>query len=235
MTLRAWLRLFAAGLILGFCYAGFSIARLWGSEMRWVQRFLHAIGYLLGLRVTIEGHPGRSHVLYVANHISWLDILAVGGATQVRFIAKDDIAGWPMVGALARLAGTIFVSRERRAATRIQADTVLDALKGGRPVMLFAEGGIGDGSIVRPFRPALFASAVEAAMPVQPVAIDYGPGRMDYAWPPNTSFSQEAKRMLNRAGTVPVALRFLSPLDAHTLDRKALAIRSQAAIADALT
>jgi 1-acyl-sn-glycerol-3-phosphate acyltransferase len=235
MTTRAWLRLFAAALLLVGCYAGFSLARLWGGEMRWVQRFLRAIGRLLGLRVTIEGAPASHHVLYVANHISWLDILAIGGATQARFIAKDDIERWPLVGALARLAHTVFVSRERRGATRMQADAVATALTQSRPVMLFAEGGTGDPSIVRPFRPALFASAVEAGAPVQPVAIDYGPERGRYAWPPGMSFADEAKRMLNRAEPVPVTLRFLPMLDSTLLDRKALAAQAQAEIAGSLS
>jgi 1-acyl-sn-glycerol-3-phosphate acyltransferase len=234
MSLRAYLRLIAAGFILAICFTGYSIARLFGQEAPWVARFLRAIGSLLGLRVTIEGKPAKRDVLYVSNHISWLDILAVGGTAPVRFIAKDQIAGWPLVGKLAKLGGTVFVARERRGATREQADTIVTALGEGRPVMLFAEGGTGDGSVVRPFRPSLFASAVEAGIPVQPVAIDYGPDRMRFAWPPGMSFADEAKRMLNRAEPVPVTLRFLAPLDPHQLDRKALAARSQDAIAAAL-
>jgi lyso-ornithine lipid O-acyltransferase len=234
MRFRAWARLVAALLILAFCYSGFALARLWGGQARWVPRFLRALGRLVGLEVTIEGRPIGDHVLYVANHISWLDILAVGGTAPVRFIAKDQIARWPLVGRLATLAGTVFVARERRGATREQADAVADALGGGRPVLLFAEGGTGDGAEVRPFRPALFASAVEAGTVVQPIAIDYGPDRMRYAWPPGMSFADEARRMLNRAEPVPVTLRFLPPLDAAVLDRKALAARAQEGIAAAL-
>ncbi|QJU56487.1 1-acyl-sn-glycerol-3-phosphate acyltransferase [Sphingomonas sp. AP4-R1] len=235
MTIRAYLRLFAAALILAVCFIGFSIARLVGRQNAWVPRFLRVIGHLVGLRVTIEGKPAGRDVLYVANHISWLDILAIGGTAPVRFIAKDQIAHWPLVGKLAKLGGTVFVARERRGATREQADTVVTALGEGRPVMLFAEGGTGDGSIVRPFRAALFASAVESGKPVQPVAIDYGPDRMRYAWPPGMSFADEARRMLNRAEPVPVTLRFLPPLDPRMLDRKTLAARSQDAIAGALS
>lgn len=235
MTVRAYLRLLAAGLILVFCFIGFSIARLFGRETVWVRGFLRAIGRLLGLRVTIEGRPATDHVLYVSNHISWLDILAIGGTAPVRFIAKSEIERWPLVGTLAKLGGTVFVSRDRRGETRAQADAIVTALGEGRPVMLFAEGGTGDGSIVRPFRAALFASAVEAGKPVQPVAIDYGPERMRYAWPPGMGFADEAKRMLNRAEPVPVTLRFLEPLDPRVLDRKALASRAQETISGALS
>ncbi|MDO6416745.1 lysophospholipid acyltransferase family protein [Sphingomonas sp. BIUV-7] len=234
MTLRAYARLAAAAFWLAGCFVCYSIARPIGRESRWVRRFMRGIGGLLGLRVTIEGRPKPGHVLYVANHISWLDILALGGASEARFIAKDEIARWPLVGSLARLGGTVFVSRERRGATRVQADAVAAALGEGRPVALFAEGGTGDPSFVRPFRPALFASAVEAGTPVQPVAIDYGPDRARYAWPDGMSFADEAKRMLNRAEPVPVTLRFLPPLDPATLDRKALAAQSHAGISSAL-
>lgn len=234
MTARGYLRLVTAVPILALCCLGFWLARPFGSEARWVPRFLRATGRILGLQITIEGQPARDRVLFVANHISWLDILAVGSVMPVRFIAKSEIARWPLVGTLARMGATVFVSRERRGATREQADTVATALAQGRPVALFAEGGTGDGSEVRPFRPALFASAVETGTAVQPIAIDYGPDRMRYAWPPGYSFAEEAKRMLNRAEIVPVTLRFLPPLDPHMLDRKALAARAQERIAAAL-
>lgn len=235
MTLRAWLRLAAALLLLGFCLAGFQVSRLWGGQIRWVRRFLSALGRIVGLRVTIEGKAEPAHVLFVANHISWLDIIAIGGTTHARFVAKDEIARWPLVGSLARLAGVVFVGRDRRRETRLQANAVASALLQGRPVMLFAEGGTSDGSVVRAFRPALFASAVEAGVPVQPVAIDYGPDRRRYAWPHGLSFAAEARRMLNRTDRVPVTLRFLPVLDARTLDRKALAAAAQEEVAGALS
>jgi 1-acyl-sn-glycerol-3-phosphate acyltransferase len=234
MQLRAYFRLVAAVILLVFCFLGWSLARPFGRERFWVRRFLRGVGRLLGLRPTIEGQPLRGHTLYVANHISWLDIIAIGGTTTARFVAKDEIARWPLVGWLARLGGTVFVARERRGATRAQADAMVKALGEGRPVTLFAEGGTGDGLEILPFRPALFASAVEAGVPVQPVAIDYGPGRERYAWPDGTSFATEAKRMLNRSEPVPVTLRFLPPLDATRLDRKALATRSREEIVGAL-
>jgi len=235
MHLRAYMRLAMAVMLLGFCLLGFNVARLIGREPVWVRRFLKGTGRLLGLRVTIEGRPLDGDVLYVANHISWLDILALGGATRTRFIAKDEISRWPLVGRLAQISGSVFVARERRGATRAQADAVVRALHEGRPVTLFGEGGTGDGLAIEPFRPALFASAVEAGVPVQPIAIDYGPDRARYAWPDGVSFATEAKRMLNRAEPVPVTLRFLEPLDAGRLDRKALAARSRDEIVAALT
>lgn len=234
MTLRGWVRLAAAALWLGLCLPMWALTRLFGGGEAWVRRFLRGIGWILGLRVRIEGQAIPGPALYVANHITFLDILALGGVAPARFVAKAEIADWALVGFLAKVGGTIFVSRERRGETRVQADRVAAALAGRRPVVLFGEGATGDGTALLPFRAPLFVSAIEARAPVQPVAIDYGPARADHAWPDDVGFGTEAKRLLNRRAPVPVTLRFLARLDPHTPDRKALAAAAQAAIADAL-
>jgi len=234
MTVRGVLRGLAIVLLLGFCLVSWAITVPLGWGPFWIRFFLGRVGYLVGLRVRVEGKPVSGQVLYVANHISWLDILALGGDTRTRFIAKSEIAGWTLVGWLATLAGSVFVSRDRRAETRAQADRVAGALRGDRPVTLFAEGGTGDGLSLRPFRASLFVAAIEADAMVQPVAIDYGPRRAALAWF-NTPFSHEMKRLLNRNERIPVTLRFLRALDASMLDRKELAAQTHAAIAAALT
>ena len=217
------------------CLVGWTVASLLGRGPYWVRLFLFHTGRILGLRISHDGLVVPKHVLYVANHISWLDILVLGGSTDTRFIAKSEIARWGLIGWLARIAGTVFVSRERRSETRAQADAVTVALGEDQPVAMFAEGSTGDGAAVAPFKPSLFAAAVEADAQVQPLAIDYGPGRSDYAWPRELRFAAEMKRILNRGGRIPVTLRFLPPFDATTLDRKALASLSHAAVAAALT
>ena len=234
MTLRGWARLGAIALWLGVCLPMWAITSRFGGGGPWVRRFLGGTGRILGMRVRTEGRPVAGPVLYVANHITLLDILALGGIGPVRFIAKDEIAGWALVGSLARVADTIFVSRERRGEARAQADLVAAALAGARPVVLFGEGATGDGTALMPFRAPLFVSAIEARVPVQPVAIDYGPQRVRHAWPDDVSFGREAKRLLARAGTIPVVLRFLDPITAGSADRKALAAAAQAAIGGAL-
>lgn len=232
MSWRAVLRLAAAALLLAAFLPLWALYRLFGAERVWVRRFLAAVGWLLGLRVARQG-VAAAPALLVANHISWLDILALGGACDGRFVAKAEIAGWPLVGTLTRIGGGIFVSRDRRSTTRDQADIVAAALRQGRSVILFAEGGTGDGGAVLPFRAPLFVSALEAGVAVQPVAIDYGPGRAALAWPHGASFGSAALGLLNRRGRVPVTLRFLAPLDPR-LDRKRLATESREAIVAAL-
>lgn len=231
MALRAVVRLAAILLLLLACLPIWTVARLFGRDAFWTGIFLAGTGRILGLRVAVEGAPVASRVLYAANHISWLDILALGGATRARFVAKAEIAGWALVGRLAAMGGAVFVRRERRSATREQAGAVAGALAGPRPVVLFAEGGTGDGRLLAPFRPALFAAAAEAGAPVQPVAIDYGARGPEIAWPDGTGFATEMRRILRRPGRIPVTLRFAPALDAARLDRKAIAAEAHDAVA----
>ena len=234
MTLRAVLRVLAMALLLLVCLPVWALAKALGDGTQVVRFFLGRVGWLLGLRVRVVGTPVADHVLYVGNHITWLDILALGGTRYTQFIAKSEIQGWPLVGWLATIGGSVYVARERRSATRQQADAVVQALAAGRPVGLFPEGGTADGVTLDPFRPALFAAAVEAGVKVQPVAIDYGARSHEIAWPDGVGFSSEGKRMLGRPAPVHVTLHFLEPLDAGAMDRKMLAAESHREIAAAL-
>ena len=234
MSLRGWARLIAIALWVAICLLGWAIARPFGRSDRWVRRFLAGTARLIGLRIAIDGAPRPGPVLWAANHITFLDILVLGTVAPVRFIAKDEIAGWRLVGLLAKVGGAIFVARDRRGDARAQADRVSAALTGSRPVVLFGEGGTGDGLAVQPFRASLFVSAIEAGVPVQPVAIDYGPARARFAWPDGASFSREARKILNRAEPVPVTVRFLASIGSADRNRKALAAESHRAVAAAL-
>ena len=115
MTWRGYLRLVAAALLLLIHLPLWAIARLFGREQQVVRSFLGGIGWLLGLRVAIAGVPMRGAVLLAGNHISWLDILALGGALPCRFIAKAEIARWPLVGWLARIGRLTASGGSRRA------------------------------------------------------------------------------------------------------------------------
>ena len=118
--------------------------------------------------------PGR--VLYAANHVSWLDILALGGAVPLNFVARHDVGQWPAIGWAADLNDTIYIARDVRSSVKGQADTLRQALDSGRAVGLFPEGTTDGGRALLPFRASLFASLYPAlpGVRVQPVAIDYG-------------------------------------------------------------
>jgi 1-acyl-sn-glycerol-3-phosphate acyltransferase len=130
----------------------------------------------LGVSVTVDGaiSPARP-ALFVANHVSYLDIPVLGSLTELSFIAKDEIAGWPLAGALARMQRTIFIGRRRQGASG-ERDQVVERLAAGDRLVLFPEGTTGNGTRPLPFKSALF-SVVERAgdrpLAVQPVTIAY--------------------------------------------------------------
>ena len=203
----------------------------------WPRRFLRFAGRRCGLRVRIVGTPLRRDVLFAANHVSWLDILALGGATPTAFVARDDVEGWTGVGWAANLNDTIYVVREARREVRGQADALRAALADGRAVALFPEGTTEGGHEVLPFRPSLFASLFPAlpGVMVQPVAIDYGAAFADAAWVGDEGYGINAKRILSRPGTIPVTLHFLEPIDPHLAgDRKVLAARARSEVVEAI-
>lgn len=224
-----------AGIVV--CVPLHSLWKLFGARSIWPQVFLAYAGRCFGLRVRIEGRPLLDHVLFAANHVSWLDILALGGATRAAFVSRDDVESWPMVGWLAGLNDTIFVVRQARREVRDQADELRAALAGGRAVALFPEGTTDAGHEMLPFRPSLFASLYPAlaGVRVQPVAIDYGRLAETIAWVGEEGVGANAARVMKLTGGIPVTLRFLDPIDpAQAGDRKTLAAQTQAAVAAAL-
>lgn len=235
-SLRIACRLVLGVFILLVSFAGHGLWRLFGLNSPWPHFFLIRFGRAMGLSVDQRGTPIPHHVLYVANHLSWLDILAIGGATGSAFVAKDDIDGWPVVGLIARIGGTIFVDRDSRRAARGQADQIGEALQLGKPITLFPEGTTNDGTKLFPFRPALFASVAPApdGITVQPVAIDYQDAAAEIAWSGEEALAPNAMKVMARRGGLKVVLHFLPPL-APSSDRKLLAAQSTAAIEQALT
>jgi len=145
------------------------------------QRFLSR---LFGIRVKIIGTPVQDRgALMISNHTSYLDILALGGVARVSFVAKSEVAGWPLFGTFARLQRTVFVERERRSKTGESRDLMRERLLEGDVLVLFPEGTSNDGNRVLPFKSALMGAAdCEVGkdahgnpqyVPVQPVSVSY--------------------------------------------------------------
>jgi len=150
----------------------------WGFIATHYYRFLCR---LLGIRVRVIGNPaGERAVLYVSNHVSWADIVAIGSITPVAFVAKSEVASWPLVGVTAKLQRTVFVDRRRRQQTAGAVNEIVARLNSGVSVVLFAEGTSSDGNRVLPFRSALLGAVEMAAkhggapgLMIQPMAIAY--------------------------------------------------------------
>ncbi|WP_147048381.1 lysophospholipid acyltransferase family protein [Methylobacterium gnaphalii] len=139
---------------------------------------------LFSVRVIQSGTPPRAGegALVLANHVSWLDIIVLGGLRPLSFVAKSEIAGWPVIGTLARLQRTVFIDRARRGATATVNSMIGERLAAGELVVLFAEGTTGDGLRLLPFRSSLVGAAREALtdgtgglarIRLQPVALAY--------------------------------------------------------------
>jgi lyso-ornithine lipid O-acyltransferase len=202
----------------------------------------------IGLRLRVHGAPARfrdSGVLIVANHVSWLDIVALGAATPVSFVAKEEVSGWPGVSILANLQETVYVDRGRRGKAAEQAGKIRKRLARGDTVVLFPEGTTSDGNFLLPFKSALFGAAgiattdTESPIHVQPVAIVYSHlhgmpmGRYDRpvaAWPGDIELGPHLRRVLDE-GAIDVTIVFGEPFAASDApDRKALAATCERAI-----
>lgn len=235
--MRLILRVAAMAAALIVCVPLHFLWKAAGLRPIWPQIFLSAAGWCAGLRVRIEGDRRPERVLFVSNHVTWLDILALGGATGAAFVSRDDVERWPLVGWIAGLNGTLYVAREARRQVHGQADRLRRTLDSGRAVALFPEGTTEGGHEVLPFRPSLFAALFPPldAVQVQPVAIDYGSLAEEIAWVGAEPAGANARRVLSRRGTIPVTLRFLAPVDPHAAgDRKTLAARAQGEVVAAL-
>lgn len=139
---------------------------------------------LFSVRVTQGGQPPGPNepALVLSNHVSWLDILVLGSLRPLSFVAKSEIAGWPVIGMLAKLQRTVFIDRARRAATAQVNETVAARLAAGDLIVLFAEGTTGDGNRIMPFRSSLVGAARAALQAegaglervhLQPLALTY--------------------------------------------------------------
>lgn len=167
----------ALGVLLPFHFA--AIALSGRATMKVAQLWQRFVCFLMGIRITVTGRPVDDRpLLLLSNHNSWLDIPILASVAPVSFIAKQEVASWPVVGFLARTQRTVFVDRDRRHATGAQADAVAGRLSKGDIMVLFAEGTSSDGNKVLPFRSALVGAAQRAigdgkTATVQPVAIAY--------------------------------------------------------------
>jgi 1-acyl-sn-glycerol-3-phosphate acyltransferase len=193
----------------------------------------------LEVPVTLRGHPPvrRGACLVVANHVSWLDVYALNTVHEARFVAKSEVAAWPIAGGIASGFDAIFIERARLRDARRVKDEVARALRAGERVVVFPEGTTTDGSLLLPFRPALFQAAIDAAAFVQPVAIRYpncdGTPNPHAAFVGDTSFVTSLRRVL-RLPALRAELTFGPALEVRGRTRGEIAAWAQAFVARAI-
>jgi 1-acyl-sn-glycerol-3-phosphate acyltransferase len=199
--------------------------------------FLRFAAWVCGARVKVIGTPLKRDVFFISNHISWIDILALAGASGTAFVAKAELNEVPVVGWLSRLNRTVFVKRENRMGVAAQINSLREALSDNWSVTVFPEGTVTDGQSLLPFKTSMLRvlEPPPADVLVQPVMIFYGEIAEWIGWVGDESGLNNAKRVLARKGSFPLELHFLepfSPEDHH--GRKAIAAKARDEIEEAL-
>lgn len=173
--------------------------------------------------------PKEKPVLFVSNHVSYLDILILGTVLPASFISKAEVSKWPIIGLLGKLTGAVFIDR-RPAAAGGHLDQLRNALAKGRNLILFAEGTTGDGVKILPFKSSLFKIAEESKLTVQPLKIEYTkinglPVQRNeqslIAWIGDMDLAPHLKTLLG-LGAIKVRVTLQEPLE-KTQDRKKIA------------
>ena len=209
------------------------LAKAAGQRDRVPPLFLGTMARLAGVRVRTEGAPRRGALL-LANHVSWIDILALAGTSRAIFVAHSGLTVHGGLKWLCDQNDTVFITRDRRGSVADQVDQVRAAL-GERPLAIFPEGTTNDGTGLLPFRSSLLAAVEPLAgdVPIQPVALQYRDAP-EIAWFAGEPGMANVRKILSRRRT-ELTIRFLEPLSGQALaNRKTMTAAAQEAIAGAL-
>ncbi|MEO8060345.1 MAG: lysophospholipid acyltransferase family protein [Burkholderiales bacterium] len=193
---------------------------------------------LMGITLRVEGAPVVGAVLLVANHISWLDIMALHAVCpHARFVSKADVKSWPLMRHLVDAAGTLYLERERKRDALRVVHAMAEALKAGDTVAIFPEGTTSDGQVLLPFHANLLQAAISTETPVQPVAIRFSDSTHAISraveFVGATTLAQSLW-MVASGDQLIVRVDFLPPRATAQAERRALAEQLRGDIADAL-
>jgi len=137
-----------------------------------VQRWSHQLVQIVGVEIVVHGEVPPQGLL-VLNHISWLDVFVLNAIAPSHFVAKSEIAAWPLIGYLCRHTQTLFIERGKHHAARSANTAIKHWLHRGERVAIFPEGTTSYGDDVLPFHPALLQSAIDLAAYVHPATLRY--------------------------------------------------------------
>ncbi|MEQ8746454.1 lysophospholipid acyltransferase family protein [Pyruvatibacter sp.] len=222
------------------------------GSRRLPQIYHRLLCLVIGIRVTVKGKPVTDKpVLICANHTSYLDIPVMSTVTPVSFIAKSEVATWPLFGQMAKLQRTVFVERERRTKTREHRNQIHGRIVAGDTLILFPEGTSSDGNRVLPFKSALMSvaqmsvvgddGALDDMVMVQPVSLAYTRVhgipmgryyRPYFAWYGDMDLVPHLWEVF-QTGPIDVVMEYHDPVSiTHAGTRKALATYCEAKVAD---
>lgn len=245
---RAWLRLVALAVTTTPVWLGLVaskpvtwIHRRLGLRLEgwWLRHWARTSAAVVGLRIASQGPPPKPPFFLVCNHLSYLDIVVLLSLVDGRFLAKSEIARWPVMGLLARTTGTLFIERTRPRDLARVLPAVTDRLDAGAGVIVFPEGTSTRGDAVLPFKPGIFEVAVRTSIPVSCAALRYRtpphspPAHLSVCWWGDTPFVGHFFRLLALPRIEATVAFGGQPITAG--DRKALAARAQEAVSDHFT
>ncbi len=195
---------------------------------------------VLNIRLVTHGtlpDTDISSAMFVANHVSWIDIFALNGVRALRFIAKSEIRGWPMFGWLCEKGNTLFIERTKRRDVGRMLEITADCLRAGDSLCFFPEGATSDGTELKAFKGSLMQAAIDTKSSIWPVAICYpnpdGSANIEMAYFDDMSLLQSLKQVLAQHSPV-VELRFLPTIATYDHDRRSLSRLARQAITDSL-
>lgn len=209
------------------------------AQMAWIKRWNLWVVQVLGLHLKIDGEIAdlKNGGLVVANHSSWLDIVVINAVQPSAFIAKAEIAKWPLVGTLVGRSGTLFIERGKRHAVHAVLQSAIERLKKGGFVAVFPEGTTNDCEHLLPFHGNMMEAAIRAEVPVLPMAVTYknssGNLSSSVVFIGKTTFVASMFRVLADAD-LQVNVKVLSAQEAAGKTRHELAESSRREIAGAL-
>jgi 1-acyl-sn-glycerol-3-phosphate acyltransferase len=207
-----------------------------GLDAHTIRAWSRLMVRLFGMRVRRFGTPLPGAALFVANHVSWIDITLLHSQRVVGFVAKAEIARWPLVGWLASRGGTIYHHRGDNDSLHGVMHQMLQRLQAGKAIGVFPEGRTLDGRAIGVFHARIFQPAVLAQVPAQPVALKYGAGgraQTTVAFRPRENFLQNFWRLLGEPAR-PVEVHFLEPVGVSEDGRRRMAELSRERIQAAM-
>ena len=131
------------------------------------------VNRIVGIRIVKYGDEPAPHALYVANHISFFDIIVISAITPTTFISKNTVRYWPFIGQLSSLAGVVFIKRGKRSLIARIIDTAAKALNSGGSLTVFPEGTTHFSNEPKKFHSGLYQAAIDSQTPIQAIALSY--------------------------------------------------------------
>ena len=235
---RFVLRLFAALIWLLLLVGPSALNRALGRPHNpWPRRFLAGTAWLMGIIIETRGQRAPGRVLVLANHVSWIDIMAICAKTGSAFVGHDGLAVVPLVRWLCIHNDTVFVARHDRAGVAEQVERLRTALAEMGTVTLFPEGTTSDGTGLVAFKSSLLGAfePLPDEVTIQPVLLDYGAEAAGIAWIDDEHGLDNFRRVVSRKRPLAVTVHFLEPLTGAALaNRKTITAAAREAIAAAM-